>query len=278
MVPVFAAPPSIPWRPTHTPEDAGDLMPATDPRSDHPGSSGQTDLDLQLLEALRAGRGGDPADLARADSSWFARARVLRDEFGRLQMYYGFGIEEVSTKIRILRQEFEQVYDYTPIEHVRTRLKSPESLLAKALRQGTELTVPAIRAEIRDIAGIRVTCSFVSDVYWIAEMLSAQPDLTVLTTKDYIAHPKPNGYRSLHLIVQVPVFLSRHTEHIPVELQIRTIAMDFWASMEHKLRYKYRADMPDDLRAELDDAAAVAAQLDARMGRLRDEVRPAPGA
>jgi len=278
MVPVFLAPPSIPWRPTHTPEDAGDLMPATDPRSDHPGSSGQTDLDLQLLEALRAGRGGDPADLARADSSWFARARVLRDEFGRLQMYYGFGIEEVSTKIRILRQEFEQVYDYTPIEHVRTRLKSPESLLAKALRQGTELTVPAIRAEIRDIAGIRVTCSFVSDVYWIAEMLSAQPDLTVLTTKDYIAHPKPNGYRSLHLIVQVPVFLSRHTEHIPVELQIRTIAMDFWASMEHKLRYKYRADMPDDLRAELDDAAAVAAQLDARMGRLRDEVRPAPGA
>ncbi|MBD8058226.1 GTP pyrophosphokinase family protein [Cellulomonas sp. JH27-2] len=253
-------------------------MPATDPRSDHPGSSGQPDLDLQLLEALRAGRGGDPADLARADSSWFARARVLRDEFGRLQMYYGFGIEEVSTKIRILRQEFEQVYDYTPIEHVRTRLKSPESLLAKALRQGTELTVPAIRAEIRDIAGIRVTCSFVSDVYWIAEMLSAQPDLTVLTTKDYIAHPKPNGYRSLHLIVQVPVFLSRHTEHIPVELQIRTIAMDFWASMEHKLRYKYRADMPDDLRAELDDAAAVAAQLDARMGRLRDEVRPAPDA
>jgi len=204
----------------------------------------------------------------------FARLSEVGDEFQRLQMYYQFGIDEVSTKVGILREEFANTYDYNPIEHVRSRLKSPDSLLAKALRQGVDLTVPAIRAHIRDIAGIRITCSFVSDAYWIAEMLSAQPDLTVLTTKDYIAHPKPNGYRSLHLIVEVPVFLSRHTEHIPVELQIRTIAMDFWASMEHKLRYKYRSDMPEHLRKEIDDAALLAADLDARMGRLRDEVRP----
>lgn len=230
----------------------------------------QTQVEARLRDL--AGRTGVTVDAGEV----FARLREVGDEFQRLQMYYQFGIDEVSTKIAILRDEFATMYDYNPIEHVRSRLKSPDSLLAKALRQGTELTVPAIRASIRDIAGIRITCSFVSDVYWIAQMLSAQPDLTVLTTKDYIANPKPNGYRSLHLIVQVPVFLSRHTEHIPVELQIRTIAMDFWASMEHKLRYKYSADMPPHLRAEIDDAARVAADLDARMSRLRDEVRPNP--
>ncbi|WP_306575108.1 GTP pyrophosphokinase [Isoptericola croceus] len=232
-------------------------------------------FERQVLTQL----GADPAvaPFAAEDSDeMMARLRELRVEFSQLLLYYRFGIEEVSTKVDILRQEFESIHDYSPIEHVRSRLKSPESLLAKALRQGTDLTVPAIRAEIRDIGGIRITCSFVSDVYWIAEMLSAQEDLRLLTTKDYIAAPKPNGYRSLHLIVEVPVFLSRHVEQIPVELQIRTIAMDFWASMEHKLFYKYRTEMPAHLAAEIEDAGRVAAELDARMERLRDEVRPSP--
>ncbi|WP_418275481.1 GTP pyrophosphokinase [Isoptericola jiangsuensis] len=232
--------------------------------------------EYELLERLRAEHVGEVPDAVAADAELLARFRALRDQFQHLQMLYRFGIAEVSTKIDILRQEFESVYDYSPIEHVRTRLKSPESLVSKALRQGTALDVPAIRAEIRDIAGIRITCSFVSDVYWIAEMLSTQADLRFLTTKDYIARPKPNGYRSLHLIVEVPVFLSRVVEHVPVELQIRTIAMDFWASMEHKLHYKYRTEIPDHIAAEIDDAARVAADLDARMGRLRDEVRPLP--
>lgn len=231
------------------------------------------DLEQQLLDRMRAmstgPSGGTPED-------GLALLREVRDEFTRLRLYYSFGIQEVSTKIDILRQEFENMYDYSPIEHVRSRLKSPDSLLAKALRQGTAFTVPAIREQIRDIAGIRITCSFVSDAYWIARMLSAQPDLTVLTTKDYIANPKPNGYRSLHLIVEVPVFLSTHTEQVPVELQIRTIAMDFWASMEHKLTYKYRTQMPSHVAAEIADAARAAADLDARMGRLRDEIRPWP--
>jgi putative GTP pyrophosphokinase len=228
------------------------------------------DLEQQLLDRMRAmSTSGTPED-------GLALLRDVRDEFTRLRLYYSFGIQEVSTKIDILRQEFENMYDYSPIEHVRSRLKTPDSLLAKALRQGTSFTVPAIRAQIRDIAGIRITCSFVSDAYWIARMLSAQPDLTVLTTKDYIANPKPNGYRSLHLIVEVPVFLSTHTEQVPVELQIRTIAMDFWASMEHKLTYKYRTDMPPHVAAEIADAARAAADLDARMGRLRDEIRPSP--
>ena len=125
-------------------------------------------------------------------------------------------------------------------------------------------------------AGIRITTSFVADAYWIADILAAQGDLEVLTVKDYIASPKPNGYRSLHLIVQVPVYLSTHVEQVPVELKIRTIAMDFWASTEHKLSYKYRRNLPAELRAELDDAAQVAADLDARMERLRTEIRPMP--
>jgi putative GTP pyrophosphokinase len=211
----------------------------------------------------------DPEELA-------ARMRRVHEELTTLRMHYQFGIDEVQTKVNILRQEFEQIHDYSPIEHVRTRLKSTESLIEKAVRTGGEMTVPAIRERVRDIAGIRITCSFISDVYWIADMLSRQRDLEVLTVKDYIAAPKPNGYRSLHLIVQVPVYLSQHTELVPVELQLRTIAMDFWASTEHKLSYKFRENLPVRLRAELDDAARVAADLDARMERLRTDIRPRP--
>lgn len=220
-----------------------------------------------------------PASLEGADGiddaqQLVGQLRDIHDDFIRLRMYYQFAIDEMATKIDILRGEFELLHDYSPIEHVRTRLKTMESLVAKARRTGEDMTITAIRARIHDIAGIRITCSFTPDVYWIADMLAAQPDLTVLEVKDYIAAPKPNGYRSLHVILEVPVFLSTHTEHIPVELQIRTIAMDFWASVEHKLSYKYHADLPGELRAELDDAARVAHELDTRMERLREEIRP----
>ncbi len=211
----------------------------------------------------------DPEELA-------ARMRQVHEELTTLRMHYQFGIDEVQTKVNILRQEFELIHEYSPIEHVRTRLKSTESLVDKALRTGGDMTIAAIRERVMDIAGIRITCSFISDVYWIADMLSQQPDLEVLTIKDYIASPKPNGYRSLHLIVQVPVYLSEHTELVPVELQLRTIAMDFWASTEHKLSYKYRKNLPARLQAELDDAARVAADLDERMEGLRTEIRPRP--
>ena len=212
----------------------------------------------------------DPEELA-------ARMRRVHHELTTLLMHYQFGIDEVRTKVDILRREFELLHEYSPIEHVRTRLKSTESLIEKAVRTGGDMTIPAIRERVMDIAGIRITCSFVSDVYWIADMLSRQKDLEVLTVKDYIAAPKPNGYRSLHVIVQVPVYLSEHTELVPVELQLRTIAMDFWASTEHKLSYKYRKNLPAPLRGELDDAARVAAELDSRMERLRDEIRPRSG-
>lgn len=245
---------------------------ATAEAAEPPGSA---TLGLQELVRARQAeltRGGsDPHELA-------AQLREVYEQFTTLRMHYQFGIDEVQTKVNILRQEFEQIHEYSPIEHVRTRLKSPESLLDKALRTGGEMTIPAIRERVLDIAGIRITCSFVPDVYWIADMLRRQQDLEVLAVKDYIARPKPNGYRSLHLILQVPVYLSSHTELVPVELQLRTIAMDFWASTEHKLSYQYRRNLPAPLRAELDDAAQVAADLDARMERLRAEIRPAPSA
>lgn len=236
-------------------------------------ASADTDT-TEVVKAMVAARqeelvrpGADPEELA-------ARMRQVHQELKTLLMHYEFGIDEMRTKVDILRREFELIHDYSPIEHVRTRLKSTESLIEKAVRTGGEMTIPAIRERVMDIAGIRITCSFVSDVYWIADMLARQRDLEVLTVKDYIASPKPNGYRSLHVIVQVPVYLSEHTELVPVELQLRTIAMDFWASTEHKLSYKYRKNLPAPLRGELDDAARVAAELDARMERLRDEIRP----
>lgn len=237
-----------------------------------PPSRPVTPTPVRDLIALRAGglpEGTDAEELA-------AQLRQVHEEFTALRMHYEFGIEEVLTKVTILRKEFEQIHDYSPIEHVRTRLKSVESLVEKALRTGGEMSVAAIRERIHDIAGIRITCSFVSDAYWVADMLAAQQDLEVLQVKDYIAHPKANGYRSLHLIVKVPVFLSTHTEMVPVELQIRSIAMDFWASVEHKLSYKYDRRLPERLQEELDDAARVAHELDARMERLREEIRPMP--
>ena len=220
------------------------------------------------------------AELVAADMDPGSVAGHVRDaqrEMARFRMGYEFGIEEMLTKIRILRSEFRQTHDHNPIEHVTSRLKSMDSILDKAVRYGCATDVPTIRERIRDIAGIRITCSFESDAYWVADMLSQQPDVEIVQRKDYIAAPKANGYRSLHLIVRIPVFLSDRTEHVFVEVQIRTIAMDFWASVEHKLFYKYRGDVPGHLQTELLDAAHTAAELDARMGRLRDEVRDLGG-
>ncbi len=198
--------------------------------------------------------------------------RGITDEFTRFMLSYKFGIDEVMTKLNILREEFEHRHDYSPIEHVSSRLKSPESIVKKAMRKGCDLTLDGIRSDLHDIAGIRVTCSFISDSYKIRDMITAQRDVTVLQVRDYIADPKPNGYQSLHLIVEIPVFLSDHVEQVKVEIQIRTIAMDFWASLEHKIYYKYHRDVPDRLLEDLRAAALTASQLDVKMERLHDEV------
>lgn len=198
--------------------------------------------------------------------------RELRDEFQRFLLDYQFGLREVETKLGILRDEFQLTHDYNPIEHVSSRVKSADSLIDKVMRKGISGDFDSLRANITDIAGVRVTTSFASDAYRLFDLLTQQDDISVREVKDYIAQPKPNGYKSLHVIVEVPVFLSSGRVDVAVEVQFRTIAMDFWASLEHKIYYKYEGAVPDGLLAELKDAADTAAELDARMQRLHGEL------
>jgi putative GTP pyrophosphokinase len=202
-----------------------------------------------------------------------AELREMRDELQRFLMEYRFGMQEIETKIGILRDEFLLTHDYNPIEHVSSRVKSPDSLVEKVQRKGLDADFDSIRAGIMDIAGVRITCSFVADAYRLFDLLTEQDDVRVLQVKDYIAEPKPNGYKSLHAIVEVPVFLSTGRIGVPVEVQFRTIAMDFWASLEHKIYYKYDTRVPETLLASLKDAADTAAELDERMERLHREIR-----
>jgi putative GTP pyrophosphokinase len=199
-------------------------------------------------------------------------ARLPADELTHFMLVYKFGLAEIGTKITILAEELAHRGRGNPIEHINTRLKTVDSLTAKARRIGCAMTLDAVRGQIRDIAGIRVVCSFVSDVYTVAEMLTRQQDVTLLQTKDYIAAPKPNGYRSLHLIIEIPVFLSDRAVAVPVEVQLRTVAMDFWASLEHKIHYKFEEDVPAGLRDELAATATDAARLDERMERLHAQI------
>ncbi|WP_239082694.1 GTP pyrophosphokinase [Actinoplanes teichomyceticus] len=193
-------------------------------------------------------------------------------DVNKFLLVYKFGLAEIGTKINILAEELAHRGRGNPIEHVSPRLKTPASIAAKARRIGCPLTFDDLRARIRDIAGIRIVCGFVPDVYTVARMLTGQPDVRLVVTKDYIAEPKPNGYRSLHLIVEIPVFLSDRVVAVPVEVQLRTVAMDFWASLEHKIYYKHDAHVPAGLRAELAAAAEDAARLDQRMQRLHQEI------
>lgn len=207
------------------------------------------------------------------DSSVIALAKELRDDMQRFLNEYRFGMREIETKLEILRDDFEDEYAYNPIEHLSSRVKSPDSLIEKMQRRGVAPTFDEIRRHITDIAGVRVTCSFVSDAHRLFELLCGQDDVRLIDVKDYITHPKPNGYKSLHAIVEVPVFLPRGTVHVPVEVQFRTIAMDFWASLEHKIYYKYDKRVPEHLLAELHEAALTASDLDERMERLHREIR-----
>jgi len=198
--------------------------------------------------------------------------KKLKTELVRFMMLYKFALDELNTKIDILKQEFHYIHDYNPIEHVKSRIKSPESIIKKSYKKGYDLSLPLIKENIKDIAGIRITCSFLSDIYELSAMLQQQQDLRVLEIKDYIKNPKPNGYQSLHLVLEVPVFMSDRVEKVCVEVQIRTIAMDFWASLEHKIYYKYNKEVPMHLIDELKEAATSAALLDKQMENIRKEM------
>lgn len=199
--------------------------------------------------------------------------KIFKNELTRFMMLYQFGIDELNTKIEILKQEFQYIHDYNPIEHVKSRIKSPESILKKINRKNLDFSLPSIRENVKDIAGIRITCSFISDIYEISKMLENQSDIEVIEKKDYIRNPKPNGYQSLHLILKIPVFMSNCIENVYVEVQIRTIGMDFWASLEHKIYYKYSDEVPTSLTKELKNAADTVAKLDEKMEALHKEIR-----
>ncbi|WP_068500512.1 GTP pyrophosphokinase [Paenibacillus kribbensis] len=201
------------------------------------------------------------------------KLKKLKYDITRFMLIYKFALDEMETKIEILKQEFQTLHDYSPIEHTKSRLKSPESIMNKMLRKNSELSLDAVKNQIKDIAGLRITCSFISDIYDVSNMLQSQNDLKVLEIKDYIKNPKPNGYQSLHLLIQVPVFMSDCQELVCVEVQIRTIAMDFWASLEHKIFYKYNQSVPESLTRELKNAADSANALDLQMERLHREIK-----
>lgn len=193
-------------------------------------------------------------------------------EFAQLMSCYKCAMMAIETKFNVLNEEFQLQFDRQPINSIHTRLKHPLSIQQKLLRRGLDLSVESIETNLHDIAGIRVVCSFTEDVYMLADALLKQDDITLVEKKDYIQNPKPNGYRSLHLIVAVPIFLQHEKRVMHAEVQLRTIAMDTWASLEHQLHYKKGAEFNDDMMTELRRCADLSAELDARMDTLRGKV------
>ena len=189
-----------------------------------------------------------------------------------VNLLYNSALKQIQTKIEILNEEFQEVHRYNPIEHVKARVKGPESIVKKLKRNGYESTIENMVRYVNDIAGIRIICSFTSDIYRIAEMISSQKDIRVISVKDYIMNPKPSGYRSFHMIVSLPVYLSDKIVNVKVEIQIRTVAMDFWASLEHKIQYKFEGDAPIHINQQLHECATMVANLDEQMLNLNEEI------
>jgi len=195
------------------------------------------------------------------------------DTWKTLMFLYNSALKKVNTKIEILNDEFLHIHNYNPIEHIKYRIKSAESIVKKLKRNHYEVTLDNMIQYLNDIAGIRIICSFTTDIYTIAEMITNQSDVRVLQIKDYIANPKPNGYKSYHMVISVPIFLSDGPVETKVEIQIRTIAMDFWASLEHKIYYKFEGNAPEHIRTDLKECADIVEMLDARMLSLDQAIQ-----
>ena len=228
------------------------------------------------------------AELTSAAAGMLAQPEKLYDraiammrsmvQYREMQMLYTCAIKEIKTKFDVLNTQFNVKYKRNPISSVSTRLKSTESLVKKMLSRGIPVSVENAEHNINDIAGVRVICSYIDDIYEIAEALLRQDDVKLIARKDYIEHPKPNGYRSLHLIVRIPVFFSDGKREVNVEVQIRTIAMDFWASLEHQITYKRELPAQDEVVARLKECADVIARTDAEMLELRRKIESAEDA
>lgn len=198
-------------------------------------------------------------------------SKILKqaEAFQYMMLEYGAALKIVETKLDALDSEFNLRHDRNPIESITTRLKTPDSIVEKMHRRGLPISIESIQRTLTDIAGARVICSFLDDIYTLADMIEKQEDITVHVKKDYIAHPKENGYRSLHLIVSIPIYLSQGRKDIPVEIQFRTIAMEFWATLEHKIKYKKKIADPESVSAELKSCADLINEIDHRMQSLR---------
>jgi putative GTP pyrophosphokinase len=195
------------------------------------------------------------------------------NSWNTVMLLYESAIKKFRTKVEILNDEFQQVHQYNPIEYIKTRVKTPESIVKKLKKNGYDVSIPSMIEHCNDIAGVRIVCSFTSDIYEIAEMIGRQTDVTVISIKDYIKNPKPSGYKSYHMLVKIPIYLSDKTVDTKVEIQIRTIGMDFWASLEHKINYKFEGNVPEDIRDELVACAQMVSKLDDRMLLLNQEVQ-----
>ena len=194
------------------------------------------------------------------------------DSWKEVTLIYSAALRQIETKMEILNNEFQYVHQYNPIEHIKARIKTPESIVKKLKRNGYESTIDNMVKYINDIAGIRIICSFTSDIYRIADMIAEQRDIKVLAVKDYITFPKASGYKSYHMIVTVPVYLSDRTVDTTVEIQIRTVAMDFWASLEHKLKYKKVVDNTEEIVRQLKLCADSIEELDYQMQKIRNQI------
>ena len=194
------------------------------------------------------------------------------DSWKEAMLDYNSALKQIETKLSILNDEFQHIHRYNPIEHIKARIKTPESIVKKLKRYGLEFTLDNMEQAVNDIAGVRITCSFTSDIFRLAEMISEQKDIKVISTKDYITTPKPSGYRSYHMIISVPVYFSDRIKDVKVEIQIRTVAMDFWASLEHKINYKFEGNAPQHIKDELIECSEMIANLDAKMLSLNEEI------
>ena len=227
-------------------------------------------------------------EILKQEQERFIKENLLSDEmiellkenimpFNTLMAYYRCAIMEVETKFKVLNEEFSLQYDRNPIESIKSRIKSMDGIFKKAKKKNIPITMEGIEEGIRDIAGVRVICSFPEDIYMLADCLLKQDDVVLVERKDYIKNPKPSGYRSLHLIIEIPIFLQNEKKMMKVEVQLRTIAMDFWASLEHKLRYK--KSIPEEqskyLAEEMMDCAQISSALDERMQKVRDVIMQA---
>lgn len=201
-----------------------------------------------------------------------AKMLLQEQEFRTLMCYYRGAMMEIETKFKVLNESLSVAYDRNPIETIKCRMKTPRSIIEKLSRKNYPLTVEAIEKHIRDVAGIRVICAFPEDVYLLAEFLLKQDDIELVRVKDYIKNPKSSGYRSLHLIVKVPIFLSNEKRFMNVEIQLRTIAMDFWASLDHKMKYKKDLADADEIATELKKCAEDIAKLDLSMQEIRNRI------